>query len=415
MMNAIRDIGNILFSQQLIKPKEIVINVLLKCGNMIRRIPKPKFLFQKSFELVRFAIMAESFMQWRRGDATYSQLLLPFVAIISITKLMPYFHTHYIEREWDMVYDLLTDRTKEQFKKQCDVLNVIIGICYFCGVYPAILYFNKPYVVYSAYKVVVVLGLFMAFEDDRLMWRITIGNRISVYDAHQICKAIKTSRQRETDVLDIRYSRRREMDVLDIRYFLCDGLRRGFKLNTVKTLLQIYPDYINTLDRDKSSWILRMSLPLKLRGPPTHPFLIACWSSTVDIVQYIAGLDNKLLDLRQNNPMDFQGGLLGDSPLHIACRRNNPEGLKVVNCLLEKRMALVTVANKDGDLPIHVASDSLKLKYTNYSRPRSRGRYPLAEEVGHVEIVWRLLLAYPDCLNCTTPGSSGKDVDKKNR
>ena len=58
----------------------------------------------------------------------------PFVAIISITKLMPYFHKHYIEREWDIMYDLLTDRTKQQLKKQCDVLNLIIGLCYFCGI-----------------------------------------------------------------------------------------------------------------------------------------------------------------------------------------------------------------------------------------------------------------------------------------
>ena len=72
-MNAIRDIGNII-RQKLMKSKEIVINMLRKCANMIKRIPVPKYTFHKCLELVRFAIMAESFMQWRRGQLASSSI-----------------------------------------------------------------------------------------------------------------------------------------------------------------------------------------------------------------------------------------------------------------------------------------------------------------------------------------------------
>ena len=147
-MNALRDIGNTI-RQKLMKSKDIVMNMLRKCGNMIKRIPKPKFLFHKSLELIRFAIMAESFMQWRRGDVTYSQLLPPIVAVMSISKLMTYFHTHYIEREWDIGYDLQTDRTKDKFNNQQTILNVIIGLCYFCGILPG-MFMDKPFVVYRS-------------------------------------------------------------------------------------------------------------------------------------------------------------------------------------------------------------------------------------------------------------------------
>ena len=211
--------------------KGIVINILRKCGSMIGRIPKPKFLFHKNLELFRFAIIAETFMRWRRGQLTYFQLLPPIIVSISMSKMITYFHNHYLEREWDTAYALLSNKTKEHFRKQCTILNVFIGICYFCGIYPAI-YLDKPYVVYGAFAVVGILGSYMAFEDDRILWRITIGNRIDVDRAHEIYRG---------HWLD---SYRFVVDVLDIRYFLCDSLRRrDTKLNTVKALVEMFPGY----------------------------------------------------------------------------------------------------------------------------------------------------------------------------
>lgn len=368
IVNALRDIGNTI-RLKLVKSKEIVINMLRKVGNMIKRIPKPKYTFHKSLELARFAIMAESFMQWRRGQLASSQLLLPIVAILSISKFIEYYHKHYLEREWDIVYELTTDKTKEQFKKQETILNLIIGLCYFCGIYPG-MYMDKPFVVYSAYKVVIVLGLVMQFEDDKLLWRITMGNRISVDDLYKICKAVNKE-----------LYPRRSMDVLDIKYFFCDSLRRGLKLNTVKALLQIYPDYIN-IDRDGIG-----------------PFELACKFSSADTVQYMVESDDTFLDHRDEQ---------GNSPLHWVCQRRTGS-LNVVNYLLEKRMSLVTLVNKDGDLPIHLASDKLINWYQTTTKPA----------IG-IEIVWRLLLAYPECLSCvgeSTNGSNEEDIDdnKKNR
>ena len=86
----------------------------------------------------------------------------------------------------------------------------------------------------------------------------------------------------------------------------------------------------------------------------------------------------------------------GNTPLHWVCQSGRTFGnLEVVNYLLEKQMSLVTIPNKNGDLPIHVASDNMKKAYVPAKSPSWR-RY----EAERIEIVWRLLLAYPDCLSC---------------
>lgn len=293
----------------------------------------------------------------------------PIIVIISMSKMITYFYNHYLEREWDTACALLSNKTKEHFTKQCTILNVSIGICYFCGVYPAI-YFDEPHVVYGAFAVVGILGSYMAFEEDRMLWRITIGNRIDIDRAHEIYRG---------HWLD---SYRFFVDVLDIRYFLCDGLRRGLgpstKLNTVKALVEMFPAYMSILDRDGL----------------TSPFELACQFASADIVQYMVELDDKLVTLCDER---------GDSPLHWACRRRAPGSLKVVNYLLEKQMSLVTKTNMGGDLPIHLASDTVK---TDGERPE------------RIEIVLRLLLAYPECLNCVWGDTSSNETDmhnKKNR
>jgi len=356
-------------------------------GMIGRMSTKPKCTFCTILEQVRFAIIIETFLQWRRGQLTsYFELLPSIVAEISLTKLIKFFHRQ-CEKD-STAYRLVSDKTKQQFKKQYDILKVMVA-CYL--VICRELHMNKPYAVYYALSLNSILKLFLAFKTDIILWRITIGDRISVDDAHKICTAVNKER----------YPRRRKMDVLDIRYFLCDGLRRGFKMNTIKALLQIYPDYINILDRDESK----------------TPFELACRFSSSDIVQYMVELDDTLLD-----HWDEQG----NTPLHWACQRRTFGNLKVViiywggldvvNYLLEKQMSLVTVANKDGDLPIHLTSDNIKECCVPAKRREEIKRY----EAERVAIVWRLLLAYPDCLNCVSgnaSGSNGKYIDdkKKNR
>ena len=231
------------------------------------------------------------------------------------------------------------------------------------------------------FLLVSILHLFLAFKKDRLLWCITIGNRIDIEKAHRLKRvAFESTGPFYSD---------HNIDILDIRYFLCDGLRRDIpiKLNSVKSLLGVFPDYMNIHDRDGMS-----------------PFELACQFASVDLVQYMVEIDEKSICYVDDR---------GNTPLHWACQSGRTYlSIKVVNYLLEKQMSLVTVANKDGDLPIHVASDNVKeLNVIDYSSKQRRGssrvtpmqrysEYRRASEPQRIEIVLRLLLAYPDCLNC---------------
>ena len=97
----------------------------------------------------------------------------------------------------------------------------------------------------------------------------------------------------------------------------------------------------------------------------------------------------------------------GSDKLHWACGRGTAGSLKVVNHILDFYPYLVTEPNKDGDLPIHVASDTLNTCASKY-QPEC------------IEIVLRLLLAYPECLSCvggsTVIESNEMSIDdKKNK
>jgi len=273
------------------------------------------------------------------------------------------------------VYGLVPDTTKEQFDNRFLILNRIIAICYILLLFDTqhMMNINPNYI----HSMIVMLGLWKGFEVERMMWRLTIDRSIDADTAHEIYTIAFESRP---------YG---EVDVLDIRYFLCDGLRRwDIDLNTVKELVEIFPGYMNIRDRDGMS-----------------PFNIACQFASVDIVNYML----ETSDCMVNDYVDKRGNTI----LHLACQSGRAYlSLKVVNYLLEKQMSLVTVANKDGDLPIHIASDNMKDTTGIKNRTTS--------EPERIEIVWRLLLVYPDCLNCVagkTSGSNGKDIDdkKKNR
>ena len=218
-----------------------------------------------------------------------------------------------------------------------------------------------------------VFDLVSAFEKDRVIWRITIGNRTDADGAYRVCAFVLPAANKRP------YG---EDNALEIRYFLCDGLRkRDIKLNSVRILLERFPGYISILDRDGL----------------TSPFQLACQFSSLDVVQYMVELDENLLNSRDDR---------GNTPLHWVCRNTTSGSLKLVNYLLEKQILLVTLANKDGDLPIHLASDRMNNCYHRWKFRKAQ----------HVEIVWRLLQAYPDCLDCVRGSvscSNGKDIDKK--
>ena len=334
---------------------------------MIRRIPKPKHIIHKNLELIRSTILAETIMQWRRGQLTNIQLLPHVIAWILVDVSRDYMYKHnFMEYEWKIAYALLSSEKKKKFDKLCGgsgILNHLGMFCYLCGVWPAV-YFDKPYIVYCVLLVICIAGSIGAFVTDKLLWHITIGNRISVNRACQLTSVYMPY----------------NVDVLDSRYLLCDGLRSGkISFQSSKALLEIFPGYLYLPDRDGS----------------TSPFQLACQCSSL-AVQYMVQLDENLLNDRDDR---------GNTPLHWACGCGCST---VVRYLLGKEMSLVTETNMDGDLPIHLASEELN-RCSNKSR----------SEIPCMEIVWRLLLAYPDCLSCVgerTSCSNGKyNDDKKNR
>lgn len=100
------------------------------------------------------------------------------------------------------------------------------------------------------------------------------------------------------------------------------------------------------------------------------PLHIACQSSSVSVVMWLAEFDEDCLCIVD---------ALGDTPLHKACRRGERD---IVNNLLEKSITAISVQNLRGELPIHAL---LEAGYAN-DRPE------------YTEAIWRLLRAYPECL-----------------
>ena len=330
---------------------------------MVGRRQVPKHLYHR-IKAIYYGfcdiIGFEALLRWRRGELPFYYLLPLFIVGISTGTMLEYYYRQNIEKEWDRMYSLLSNKTKDHFSNLENIHHKLGLLGYFCGVYPAI-YFDKPFVVHGVITVVNVFELVRAFEKDRVIWRITIGNRIDADGAYRVCAFVLPAANKRPFGED---------NALEIRYFLCDGLRkRGLNRNSVRILLERFPGYISILDRDGL----------------TSPFQLACQFSSLDVVQYMVELDKNLLNSRDDR---------GNTPLHWVCRNTTSGSLKIVNYLLEKQVLLVTLANKDGDLPIHIASDRMNNCYHRWKFRKAQ----------HVEIVWRLLQAYPDCLDCFKGG-----------
>jgi len=194
-----------------------------------------------------------------------------------------------------------SSQQRQHYTKHHITLGVISGISLVCSFLAA--YMDKPFVVYSTLAVIFIAGSFIAFQDDRLLWHVTFGYRIDEDTAYDIYETVDLSRRPHLGP--------HKTDVLDIRYFLCDSLRRRYIIpnSRVKDLLEIFPDFMSILDRDGL----------------TTPFELACHYSSVDIVQYMVELDEKLLESRDE---------LGNTPLHWACQNTTSGCVDIVQYML---------------------------------------------------------------------------------
>ena len=198
-------------------------------------------------------------------------------------------------------------------------------------------------------------------------------------------------------------------------------------VDTIQKFINIFPNCMKVVD-DKGD----------------TPFLLACRYSPVEVVEYLIGRDDTLLDTHNDK---------GDTAMHYACRGNNYE---VVKYLLERYSGLVTKRNVKGDLPVYLLccplssrsylydtcisryDDAEQLRFdhsviTNVSifeehpcfeygalrrsltykkKPSERPGWAerdaiwqlrlneiCVDDENRTELIWRLLLAYPDDIN----------------
>ena len=110
-------------------------------------------------------------------------------------------------------------------------------------------------------------------------------------------------------------------------------------VDTIQKLIKIFPNDIMKVEDDEGD----------------TPFLLACQYSSVEVVEYLVGRDDKLLDTQNDK---------GDTAMHYACRGNNYE---VVNYLLERYSGLVTKRNVEGFLPVYLLCCPLSSRSYPYS------------------------------------------------
>ena len=98
---------------------------------------------------------------------------------------------------------------------------------------------------------------------------------------------------------------------------------------------------------------------------------IACKFRTIGVVKFVAETLKDSLDVL---------GLGNNNPLHYACRGGKCETVKYLS---EKRPAVVSERNEDGDLPLHLLC--LHGAETGEN-----------ESLEYIEAVWCLLRTYPE-------------------
>ena len=155
------------------------------------------------------------------------------------------------------------------------------------------------------------------------------------------------------------------LDTARIQFLLHDTLREErTDTKTIQNILSMSPGAIHLTDTDGST-----------------PLLLACRYSSLEVVEYLARvvyrniaskeIHNILMDARDINR---------DTALHYACRGKNHT---VVKYLLENQMQMVTKRNTKCDLPLYLLCGTA-------------GKNSSILDSEHLEIIWRLLLAYPE-------------------
>ena len=358
-------------------------------SNIISRILRgSKNIYLKMFDIIRNILLVGTILYYRSREqsTTYLEFCGVFIAIIlvfaAIATIQRYIYTYYIEWEFFHAQNSIRfDNVKMELFDRISLYHMMGMIGYVFFVLPvAYFYYNWPELSYPLLLIASLWGFMKAFEEDRMLWRITIGRRLSVSEATSIYDIVMHNRP--ANWWEEGGGGQPQRNTLEMKHFFVDVLRRDYtNLDTVKELLGVYPAYLDILDRDGV----------------TTPFELACQFASADIVLFLLGLTNNI-DI--NN-------LTGSEKLHLACGRGTAGSLKVVNHILDFHPYLVTVPNKDGDLPIHVASDTVNT-------------CPLKYQPECTEIVWSLLLAYPECLSCvggsTVIESNEMSIDdKKNK
>ena len=361
---------------------------------MGRLLTAPKQVFYGSLRQIWLLILLYILIDLWLGRLTYLQLIPPIIAIISILIFASHFYKHYIKREWEIAITLCRHGhqtlwlSHDALMKEIFVNEYLICSLLIIGAFVVACELQHLAICHILWYWLFCLSTECC--NDNIFWRITIGNRIDVDTAKKL-KYIMFSKYDE-----MRYFIGSEFDeygVPEIRHYFSDGLMSGkANISFVRDLLEIFPGYLH----------------LPNRCGFVTPFQLACLDCSVDIVQYMAELDDSLIKMYDKR---------GYTPLHFACQNTTSGSLEVVNYLLEKQMSLVTKPNKNGDLPIHLASDKMKegyvpVKTSSASWRTKKRRY----EAERIEIVWRLFLAYPDCLDCVRAQrtiSSNKTVQKR--
>lgn len=361
------------------RTKDIKTDIIDMIG---RLLTAPKQVFYGSLTKVWLIILIITLFGFLASKLTYLQVIPPIIASISISMFASHFYKHYIKRDWEIAISLCRHGhqtlwlSHHALMKEIFVNEYLICSLVIMGAF--MLAFELQHLAICHILWYWLLGLSTECCNDNIFWRITIGNRIDVDTAKKLHYIMFSKYNHMRYFIGSEFD---EYGVPEIRYYFSDGLMSGkANISFVRDLLEIFPGYLH----------------LPNRCGLVTPFQLACLDCSVDIVQYMAELDDSFIKMYDKR---------GYTPLHFACRNITSGSLEVVNYLLEKQMSLVTVLNKKGDLPIHIASDVLS------DPDLSHDREPQA-----IEIVWRLLQAYPDCLDCVRARrtiSSNKTV--KNR
>ena len=132
------------------------------------------------------------------------------------------------------------------------------------------------------------------------------------------------------------------------------ALKNNAPLGSIKLLTEASPAAVQVSDQNGA-----------------YPLHIACEFSSATVVKFLVECDKDIVERFDANK---------DSPLHYACRGGNCGAVKY---LVESHVPSVSERNSDNKLPIHLLLEC-------------RESVVDKESTEFIEVVWRLLLAYPE-------------------